>query len=491
MGTSLVRVMEVVLVCFSWYIQRVSCFEFRTSGQIQGREEAIRIYKQIKRKANGSYTSDSATAVQRSTSKTSLTLLDMNFSSAMISTTAFIIMVAFCQGTVLDKTSTNFSCSLNSTTNNKKPDTEKIITSTLAVVLASDMMHYVKESERREKAITNCQNLNGSFIESTQDCVRYEELTNKSQGCHKVTYIDKNLFILDIDKRQHVEYTMHLTGNALSIISLVLLLITYLINTELHTSYGRSVVLLSLNTLLLQIFQILSLELKEKDKFCFALAVMQHWSYLVVFTWMASIAFDISATFSRIRQPSAAIQMRRFKLYTMLSEISPTVVVAACLALDACSGKSFIGYGKNNICFITNFLANILAFSLPVAGIIIFNIICLFVTLIFIARARRNSRSILGPKRTRSQEAMTFVIMTLKLSFFFGFGWIFGPIGRITRSVNVLYVYIFFSSFQGVFIFIAFCINTKVIQFYKSKLAKIAPKPRRLQDTGQSQDTHL
>ena len=385
-----------------------------------------------------------------------------------------------------------YNCSANSTilpTTQAEPNSLKAkAEKTFAVVLASDMMHQVRVREIKRLARKECTDISGTYSERSGHCFRLKRLENGSTYCQTTTY-KSYIFILDLKRKERAEYWLYIIGNAWSLAATVLLLLTYVFDKELHTSYGRSIVFLSANTMFQQVMQILSLESRDSVKQCTAIAILHHWSYLVMFFWMASIAFDFSITFSRFRRPTPQTQQRRFQIYAFTSEVIPTLFVVLCVFIDFTSDKTHIGYGEANTCFITNYIANILAFSFPIACIIIFNIICLGITLVFIAKTRHNSRLVLGSNSSRKKDNLTLVIMALKLSFLLGIGWVFGPIARVSQNESLVYVYVFFTTFQGFFIFSAFCLNQKVFRFYREKIRIVSNSFRSAQSVDHTMET--
>ena len=387
---------------------------------------------------------------------------------------------------------TMVNCSFNSTVLLTVPKERggslSRIKKAFTVVPASDVMHQFQIQRMQRQARKKCSCINSTYNVDSGQCIRIRQLDNGTSICEASKAHDY-MFLYDITTKESTEYWLYITGNIWSLASTVILLTTYVMDKELHTSYGRCIVLLSINTMFQQVMQILSLNTKDNVGYCTAIAVLHHWSYLVMFLWMASIAFDFATTFSHLRRPSKEVQQHRFRIYALVSEGIPTAVVLLCITIDFSSNKVHIGYGENNICFITNYLANILAFSLPVACMIIFNISSLGVALTFIVKTRQ--KSCLGLRASRRKTHMTIVIMTLKLSFLFGIGWVFGPIANLTHNNSVLYIYVFFNTFQGFFIFFAFCANQKVLHFYKQAIRVAFARLASLQNTDHVQEASL
>ena len=405
---------------------------------------------------------------------------------------SFIFMFTFTDGYHDSMSVFSGNCSLNTTSQpmmqTKKESSVSKTEKALTVVLAADMMQLIGQERMKNQARSKCAAINGTYIENSGLCMRAKLLGNGTTLC-QTSRAHEYIFLLDMTAKRGADYWLYITGNTWSIASTMLLFITYIVDKELHTSYGRCIVMLSVNTMLQQLLQILSLFAKANVKYCTAVAVLHHWSYLAMFSWMASIAYDFASAFSRLRKPTKELQQRRMKVYALFSEGIPTAVVALCAITDCISSKTYFGYGENSACFITNHLANIVFFSLPIGCIIIFNIVCLVVALAFIVKTRRNSKLVL--RTNRRKGSMTITILALKLSFLLGVGWIFGPIAKLTLNETVLYIYVFFNTFQGFFIFGAFCANEKVLRFYKQTIRHAVIKITPPQSTEAPQETRL
>lgn len=399
---------------------------------------------------------------------------------------------------VPENTSVERECSFFNATTMKpltrdgKADKEPVKTKPVfPIVLPPDLIRMIRREEIKEEAKIKCESLNGTYMDRREECLIPIVQLNGAMKCTTTLLIRDVIYLGNVTIDQTLEYRLTIAGNAFSQMSLVLLLGTYIWDKELHTSYGKCIIFLSASTMLEQIIQMISLNAREEQDMCTVLALLHHWVYLVMFLWMGSIAFDLLVTFSRIRQPSRAEQRRRFKIYATVSIAAPSLIVGSCVVINFCTENYLIGYGHSHICFITNYKANLIAFAIPVAAILLFNMACLVTTLLLICKARSQTKSVLRPNSNRRRGHISIIIMTLKLSFLLGMSWVFGLLGRLTRSVPLLYVYIFCSSFQGVFIFIAFCVNSKVLSFYRSKIHRSAPKLNVGLRQNHIQDTHL
>jgi len=88
-----------------------------------------------------------------------------------------------------------------------------------------------------------------------------------------------------------------LIGCMVSVVSLALLLITYVLFAELRNLPGKIIINLTLSLLLYQSVFFLALKNDDPDT-CFAIAVLLHFFVLSSFTWMNVMAYDVHRIFT-------------------------------------------------------------------------------------------------------------------------------------------------------------------------------------------------
>lgn len=346
--------------------------------------------------------------------------------------------------------------------------------SKMAPAPASDIIASARAESITTQAKEYCNKINGTYVHSVdgRDCVVTVTTQNATHRCEK-REINKLALAYDqlIDPQN--EFKINIAGNVVSQLFLGLLLATYSYFKELQTSYGKCVVALSVVTILQQVAQIMSFTLKENKVACKITAISSHWLCLTMFGWMATIAYDLYFTFSRVRIPSPRLQKLRFRRYAIFSLLTPSLIVLASLVADISSDGQLIGYGKKNTCFISNYWGDIITFIIPVGLILVFNIICLAITLYYIRSAEKRSQALFSKDAKKSSKpSISFTIMAIKLAFLLGMSWVIGYIGGLSKNVFLLYCFVCLNSFQGVFYFFAFCCNKRVFAFYRRILKK-------------------
>lgn len=113
------------------------------------------------------------------------------------------------------------------------------------------------------------------------------------------------------------------------------------------------------------------------------------------------------------------------------------------------------GYGKG-ICWITQKKALILFFALPVAIVMIVNIIMFSLTIWHIRKSDKFAQT----ATKKSDKIRLFLYM--KLAIIMGLTWLMGFIAAFVDSEVLWYPYVIFNALQGAFIFFAFSCKRKV-----------------------------
>ena len=136
-----------------------------------------------------------------------------------------------------------------------------------------------------------------------------------------------------------------------------------------------------------------------------------------------------------------------------------TIIVVLCTFLGMLKGD-FTGYGYQRKCFIAKLWANLFAFTLPVAIILIFNTSLMIITIYKLRSREKECEQALEQSynQNTARKKLVVSVLTLKLSVLFGLGWLFGFITGLTSTVapGLQIIFVFVASFQGTFVFLAF-----------------------------------
>ncbi|XP_078352252.1 uncharacterized protein LOC144636927 [Oculina patagonica] len=149
-------------------------------------------------------------------------------------------------------------------------------------------------------------------------------------------------------------------GLSLSILSLILVLVTYSLFKELRTLPGIYLMNLTVAHLLVNLLYLATGYVEAKVA-CKIVAILLHYFFLVSFMWMSVIAFETWKVFSktRIQHRKASRRERCLKLFRriMIGWLPGIVIVVVCVALDQTNavaihygGIKSTGFLRSNIC---------------------------------------------------------------------------------------------------------------------------------------------
>ncbi|RNA43130.1 G- coupled receptor Mth2, partial [Brachionus plicatilis] len=309
-----------------------------------------------------------------------------------------------------------------------------------------------------------------------------------------------------------------LAGHAISILSLVLLLTSYIKNKDLRNLPGKILMNLSISLLFSQLFFIISTyytyslfditfdSLENKcqmpklnNKFddlktlfmqmkliipCFISGVMTHYFYLVFFLWSNIMAFDLFKMFTKTAQSAPQnIQSdsKIFFKYLAMAWLVPVVLIIILLLKN----YNKLSYGFNQ-CFISSNVDLLIFFVVPIVVVLSMNLVFLVVSIKAITvvdllkkKYMKNpvpTISFSGLKLAQEHHSLKKrLVLFLKLFILTGMTWIIGLISAMINDKNsfLWYVYIVLNSLQGLFIFCAYSFNKNSKSNIKINMLKI------------------
>ncbi|XP_057314792.1 latrophilin receptor-like protein A [Hydractinia symbiolongicarpus] len=317
--------------------------------------------------------------------------------------------------------------------------------------VSHDSMYVWSLRVLNEEITKNCEKSGGEFIERTGICML-------SNGTHNFSIPMKNL----IDSK--ISYAVGIGGNIFSTITLIILLATYFLFSELRTLPGKNIMALSCCVLIVHTLQLV-ITIGIHGGFCIASGILLHFVMLKSFSWKAISSFDLWYTFSRNFLRDNQWKRKQFKYYLIISFGCSGCVIFISLMLEY-AGNCGMGYGAHNHCFITKLLPHFLLFILPILLIVICNIFALIITIRNISKAKKSTKM---AHQSSHNDVMFLSRMFIKISIVNGTGWCFGLLGAFIASSFCMYIYLIVVNFQGFFIFLAFCVNRRILKLYCQK----------------------
>ncbi|XP_071490402.1 G-protein coupled receptor Mth2-like [Diadema antillarum] len=261
-------------------------------------------------------------------------------------------------------------------------------------------------------------------------------------------------------------------GTSLSILSLLIVIATYIVFPRLRNVAGKSILSLCLSLLVVFLSIFLSEITSDENTFCKTLAVVSHFLWLAIFFWMNVLAIDLCRTFgSRAKiQVGTTSSLRHFICYSLYAWGAPAIIVGIFLALDLCRCTSFeVGYGKDGVCALSRGSASVYGFGVPLASILFCNAVLFTDTVVGIRLTKKASERALK-ERSNIEKAKEELSLYIKLSGVMGFTWALAYICNYANIPELWYVFTVVNSLQGVFLLLVFGFNRRNIALWRQKL---------------------
>ena len=199
---------------------------------------------------------------------------------------------------------------------------------------------------------------------------------------------------------------------------------------------------------------------------CIFSAVVLYYGFLATFIWMNVIALDTWWTF----RPSAAFvpsgdRNQSLWKHTLIGWGFPLVCVAITIGVDHSNAKMTFRPDFGGLrCWFTQRIALLTYFGLPIGISIMLNICFYILTSWNLHKAFKDKIS-----RKTNQNEHHFLVY-VRLFILMGFTWIFGFLSAFLEEVAIDFIFVILTSLQGVFLFISFVCNKRVLSELKKKM---------------------
>ncbi|XP_031572058.1 adhesion G protein-coupled receptor E3-like [Actinia tenebrosa] len=271
---------------------------------------------------------------------------------------------------------------------------------------------------------------------------------------------------------------LSISGCALSLISLLLLIISYLVLPDLRNLPGKIVlnIAVSMFAYLLLFFFI---NRTERPLVCRAIAISLHFFFLSMFFWMNVMAFDIHSTFTRkgnvdFKRRSPGCCAGLYLKYALYGWLGPLMIVVVSSGLDISQVYNvYIGYGSrgDEYCYINNPYAKLYTVVVPVGVILLYNCVALCHTVIHIKNVRKQTSTV-----ANQSHQPGLPVVCIKMTSVIGVSWILGYLASSQSTAFLWYPYVVLNSLQGFLIFISYVLNRRVLKMYKAILLEMRGK---------------
>ena len=256
--------------------------------------------------------------------------------------------------------------------------------------------------------------------------------------------------------------------NCISVVCLVLTLLTYMLFPVLRTQPGINNMILSVFLIAAYLLLAFGISQSNNVTVCGILGGIIHFCWVLVFFWMNVCSIHMFRVFRSLGRPKSTILYLTLK-YLLYSVVTASAVIGINIAVSyyISNGNSY-GYGpsEHGMCYIRYPLMVLFTMTIPANIIVASNIFMFFI----IALKLRISSKI----QKHTQKDRNYFVIYARLSTITGITWLSCIPMILTRSTIFEYIFIVLNCSQGIYIFIAFTCNKRVVSFYKNMFAPAA-----------------
>ncbi|XP_055874573.1 G-protein coupled receptor Mth2-like [Biomphalaria glabrata] len=259
-------------------------------------------------------------------------------------------------------------------------------------------------------------------------------------------------------------YAVSLACSVVSLVCLVITIMTYLIHPILRTFAGKNNMMLSLSLLLAQTSLLAAAHIKDLDNVCIFLGMSTHFLWLWMFSWTFICSLDMFLVFTaKTRSSCCQDDYKSFIKRCLFSVSFPATVVSVVVAVtyNQTRGQG-IGYGSVRCCLDSLLLTGV-ALAGPLLVIVLCNTIFFVTTVVKIHKVRQLKTSDL------KKEEQSDLIVYVKLSAMTGVFWLLATIAQVSQNNYFEFIVEPINGLQGVYIFMSYVCNRRVLRLYHRK----------------------
>ena len=250
----------------------------------------------------------------------------------------------------------------------------------------------------------------------------------------------------------------------ISIICLIIRIVLQYFISSFKSRPGRLQFQLTIAFLIAFIMLIVGVFLSDFPDACTTAAIILAYGFLAAFIWMNIIAVDHWLVF----RPSAAFlrsdeEDRSLIIHYLCGWGIPLLLVTISIGMNYSNVEErFIPEFGGPRCWYTQRYAMLLYFGIPIALSILINIVLYIWTSLNLRQAFKKATHLV------QKERYHFAIY-VRLFILMGITWIFGFISAFTDEPAIDFIFVILNSLQGLFLFISFVCNKRVLSEIKEK----------------------
>ena len=244
-----------------------------------------------------------------------------------------------------------------------------------------------------------------------------------------------------------------------SVLSLVCLLIRLSLQpfyARYHSVSGRLQCNLAAALALATLMLLVSPLAATVPKLCAILGAIKAAGYLASHSWMNCVAFDTCRVVYNSRSYIQDNPNRSIFKYVLLGWLVPVTLACMWYILDfvVTPGRYRPSFGGHS-CWFQETMSLILYLFIPIAISVVLNIILFIITSFALAQSFKSSNTVRKSSKVREYNVY------LRLFILMGITWSVSFIAVWINSQTVWYIFVVLNASQGVFLFLAFLVDTK------------------------------
>ncbi|KAK3577487.1 hypothetical protein CHS0354_026437 [Potamilus streckersoni] len=270
------------------------------------------------------------------------------------------------------------------------------------------------------------------------------------------------------------EHEMSLTtityvGCTISILCLFISFVTFTLFRNLQSDKNTINKNLVLCLMIAELIFLFGVAQTSNQTICAVIAGFLHFFFLTAFAWMCLEGVQLYFMLIEVFEAERS----RIKWFYLFGYGVPAVIVGISAAVR------HSGYGTERYCWISTDDWFILSFVLPVAAVLLVNIVMLSIALRIMCRhARLTAAPMCLKDKSKFEKIGTWVRGAAVLVVLLGLTWVFGVMFLSEDSVAMAYIFTILNSLQGLFIFIFHCLlDTKVKKEYRKAIQRASWLP--------------
>ena len=282
-------------------------------------------------------------------------------------------------------------------------------------------------------------------------------------------------------------YVIMITCTVVSVVCLLLTLLTYCLFATLRTLPGKNILNLVLSLLLYHVFYLVLMTYDgDNITACQLIGILVHYFLLSTFGCFTvctmhlfnvlgrnKLVSAVEASHGKYLLPIYVLTVYGYSIVLVVINIITTYIIS--------EGSSF-GYGRNGRCFVSNQYSFVGTVIIPMILTFIINITLYSITVYRLKGKIRLNTAIAGIPKLNRNELQIFV----KLFVTTGCSWILLLVNVFVDEMLIYVIIAGFNSLQGLYVFIAYILNKRIYNMYRSKFIALCGLTNRSRETTMS-----